>query len=133
MISQKNSQKTESIKNMPECLSAADLVICRSGATTLSEIEASAKPSILIPSPNVAENHQYHNAMALVNENAASIIEEKDLTPEKLWNEINQILNGKENISEKYSENLRKIAINDANERIYKIIKNITEKQEGTK
>ncbi len=123
----------EYIKNMPECLSAADLVICRSGATTLSEIEASAKPSILIPSPNVAENHQYHNAMALVNENAASIIEEKDLTPEKLWNEINQILNGKENISEKYSENLRKIAINDANERIYKIIKNITEKQEVTK
>lgn len=123
----------EYIKNMPECLSAADLVICRSGATTLSEIEASAKPSILIPSPNVAENHQYHNAMALVNENAASIIEEKDLTAEKLWNEINRILNGKENISEKYSENLKKIAINDANERIYKIIKNITEKQEETK
>ncbi len=123
----------EYIKNMPECLSAADLVICRSGATTLSEIEASAKPSILIPSPNVAENHQYHNAMALVNENAASIIEEKDLTAEKLWNEINRILNGNENISEKYSENLKRIAINDANERIYKIIKNITEKQEETK
>lgn len=123
----------EYIKNMPECLSAADLVICRSGATTLSEIEASTKPSILIPSPNVAENHQYHNAMALVNENAASIIEEKDLTAEKLWNEINRILNGKENISEKYSKNLKRIAINDANERIYKIIKNITEKQEETK
>lgn len=123
----------EYIKNMHECLSAADLVICRSGATTLSEIEASAKPSILIPSPNVAENHQYHNAMALVNENAASIIEEKDLTAEKLWNEINRILNGKENISEKYSKNLKRIAINDANERIYKIIKNITEKQEETK
>lgn len=123
----------EYIKNMHECLSAADLVICRSGATTLSEIEASAKPSVLIPSPNVAENHQYHNAMALVNENAASIIEEKDLTAEKLWNEINRILNGKENISEKYSKNLKRIAINDANERIYKIIKNITEKQEETK
>ena len=59
--------------------------------------------------------------MALVNENAASIIEEKDLTAEKLWNEINRILNSKENISEKYSENLKKIAINDANERIYKM------------
>lgn len=123
----------EYIKNMPECLSAADLVICRSGATTLSEIEASAKPAILIPSPNVAENHQYHNAMALVNENAASIIEEKDLTAEKLWNEINRILNGKENIAQKYSKNLKRIAINNANERIYKIIKSIIEKQEETK
>lgn len=123
----------EYIKNMPECLSAADLIICRSGATTLSEIEASAKPAILIPSPNVAENHQYHNAMALVHENAASIIQEKDLTPEKLWNEINRILNEKEHIAETYSENLKKIAINDANERIYKIIKNITEKQEELK
>ncbi len=123
----------EYIKNMAECLSAADLVICRAGATTLSEVEASAKPAILIPSPNVAENHQYHNAMALVNENAASIIEEKDLTAEKLWNEINRILNGKENISEKYSNNLKRIAINDADERIYKIIKNIIEKQEETK
>lgn len=110
----------EYINNMPECMAAADLVICRSGATTLSELQASAKPAILIPSPNVAENHQYHNAMALVNANAAKIIEEKNLTPEKLWQEINETL--KENVLEKYSQNLKKIAITDANEKIYKII-----------
>ena len=109
-------------------MSAADLVICRSGATTLSELQASAKPAILIPSPNVAENHQFHNAMALVSANAAAIIEEKDLTAEKLWQEINHIL--EEKVSKEYSQNLKKIAITDANEKIYKIIENITSKKQ---
>ncbi len=118
----------EYIKNMPECMAAADLVICRSGATTLSELQAAAKPAILIPSPNVAENHQYYNAMALVKEDAASIIEEKDLTEEKLWSEINRILKGNENLLEKYSENLKKTAITDSSEKIYKIIKDIVNK-----
>ena len=65
-------------------MSAADLVICRAGASSLSELEALGKASILIPSPNVAENHQYHNAMALVEENAACILEEKNYTPEAM-------------------------------------------------
>ena len=56
---------TEYIHDMDLCLAAADLVICRAGATTLSELEVMGKPSILIPSPNVTENHQYHNAMTL--------------------------------------------------------------------
>lgn len=57
----------EYIDDMPRCMAAADLVISRCGAMTLSELPAAGKASILIPSPNVAENHQYHNAMALVN------------------------------------------------------------------
>ena len=63
----------EFINDMDVCMAAADLVICRAGAITLSEIQALGKPAILIPSPNVAENHQYHNAMALVNAGAADI------------------------------------------------------------
>ncbi|MBQ6569466.1 MAG: UDP-N-acetylglucosamine--N-acetylmuramyl-(pentapeptide) pyrophosphoryl-undecaprenol N-acetylglucosamine transferase, partial [Clostridia bacterium] len=63
----------EYINDMPRVMAAADLVICRSGAITLSELQAQGKASILIPSPNVAENHQYHNAMALVNRGAAKI------------------------------------------------------------
>ncbi len=116
----------EYINNMPECMAAADLVICRSGATTLSELQAAAKPSILIPSPNVAENHQFHNAMALVNKNAAEIIEEKDLNAEKLWEKINNIL--QKDVLEIYTKNLKKIAITNANEKIYKIIKSIVNK-----
>lgn len=79
-----NIEIREYISDMDRCMSAADVVICRAGASTLSEIQALGKASILIPSPNVAENHQYHNAMALVNKNAALIIEEKDFTKEKM-------------------------------------------------
>ena len=74
----------EYIHDMPECLAAADLVIARAGAMTLAELTAVGRASVLIPSPNVAENHQYHNAMVLANHQAAVVIEEKDLTGEKL-------------------------------------------------
>ena len=50
-----------------DCAAAADLIICRAGAMSLSELEVQAKPAILIPSPNVAENHQYYNALAKEN------------------------------------------------------------------
>ena len=69
---------------MPELLAACDLVISRAGALTLAEIAAVGRASVLIPSPNVAENHQYHNAMQLQKLGAAVVAEEKDLTGEKL-------------------------------------------------
>ena len=74
----------EYINNMPELLAAADLVISRAGALTLAELEAVGRAAVLIPSPNVAENHQYYNAMELQKAGAAVVIEEKDLTGEKL-------------------------------------------------
>ena len=112
------------IDNMPTCMAAADLVISRAGAITLSEIQAMGKPAILIPSPNVAENHQYHNAMALVNAGAADIIEEKDLTGAALMRKTDKMLLNPEKL-EKYSENSRKMAITDANERIYSVVKKV--------
>ena len=114
----------EYINNMATCLAAADVVISRAGAITLSEIQAQGKPAVLIPSPNVAENHQYHNAMALVNKKAAEIIEEKDLTPNLLTEKVDKLLESKEVLGE-YSQNARKMAIVDANERIYEVIKGI--------
>ena len=69
-----------------------DLMITRAGASTLSEIMALKVPSILIPSPYVPNNHQYKNAMDLVKEDAAMLIEEKDLTPEVLMQNVNSIL-----------------------------------------
>ncbi len=74
----------EYIDNMPQLLSAADLVISRAGALTLAEIAAVGRASVLIPSPNVAENHQYHNAMQLQRLGAAVVVEEKELTGEGL-------------------------------------------------
>ena len=114
----------EYISNMPDCLAAADLVICRAGAITLSELQAQGRASILIPSPNVAENHQYHNAMALVNRGAAAILEEKDLTPEALCRKVDELFASPETIR-KIEENARKMAITDANVRIYKIMKEV--------
>jgi len=114
----------EYINNMPECLAAADLVICRAGAISLSELQAQGRASILIPSPNVAENHQYHNAMAMVNRNAAAIIEEKDLSGVALCKKVEELFKKPETISS-LAENARKMAILDANMRIYKIIKEV--------
>ncbi len=114
----------EYINDMEGCLAAADLVICRAGAISLSEIQVQGKASILIPSPNVAENHQYHNAMELVNNAAAEIIEEKNLTGQRLIDKVSNILKDKE-LLKKYEENSRKMAIFDANERIFNLIKEV--------
>lgn len=71
----------------------SDLLISRAGATTISEIGAIGIASILIPSPYVPNNHQYHNAMALVNKEAAIILEEKDLNARRLNDLVNSIIN----------------------------------------
>ena len=65
--------------NMPQLMSASDLVVSRAGAIAVSEIAACAKPSVLVPSPNVTNNHQYYNAKAVADAGAALLIEEKDL------------------------------------------------------
>ena len=119
-----NLDVREYIDNMAECMAAADLVISRAGAITLSEIQALGKPAILIPSPNVAENHQFHNAMALVNNGAAEIIEEKDLTEQLIIEKVDGLLMNPDRLEE-FRENSRKMAITDANERIYSVIKQV--------
>lgn len=116
-----NIKVLEYINNMDQCLSAADIVISRAGAMTLAELQATGKAAILIPSPNVAENHQYHNAMSLVSRGAAKIIEEKDLTPERLIKVVDEMIS--DGSYKKIAENAKKMAILNANERIYRIIK----------
>lgn len=111
----------EYIDDMYRCMAAADVVVCRSGASSLSEIEAMGRASILIPSPNVAENHQYHNAMALVSKEAAVLIEEKELTGERLSQELERLLNDPAR-RERLAKNAKQLAITDANERIYQVI-----------
>ncbi len=115
----------EYIDDMPECLAVADLVICRAGATSISEIQAACKPAILIPSPNVAENHQFYNCLTLIRSNCASMIEEKKLNYNILLTEINNIINTEK--SKEYINNLKKssdININSS-KKIYDIIENV--------
>lgn len=110
------------IDDMPRCMAAADLVICRCGAMTLSELPEAGKPSILIPSPYVAENHQYHNAMVLVDRGAAVCIEEKDLTADRLWDDLCAIAGDPARLTQ-MAQNARDAAAPGADERIFRVIR----------
>ncbi len=83
-----NAYVTEFIEDMSTAYRAADLVICRSGATSIAEITICKKPSILIPYPYAADDHQRLNAIELVNAGAAVMLEQKDITPELLADTI---------------------------------------------
>ncbi len=107
--------------DIPKCLPAADLVIGRSGASTLSELQALGKPSILIPSPYVTENHQYHNAMALVENGAAVILEEKNLTAQSITEKVNELIGDRAKL-EKIGRCAKEMAVSDATARIYDTI-----------
>lgn len=111
----------EYIYDMDVCMAAADIVISRAGAITLSEIQALGKAAVLIPSPYVAENHQYHNAMTLKNAGAADLIEEKDLSADTLIKTVERLADNK-TLLHAMSENAKKSAIIDACERIYREI-----------
>jgi len=77
----------------------ADLLICRAGATTLSEICAMGMPSILIPSPFVPNNHQYFNGKALVDRDAAVMIEEKDLDGKRLYDTVEKMIHDEDRLA----------------------------------
>ncbi|MBR5410229.1 MAG: undecaprenyldiphospho-muramoylpentapeptide beta-N-acetylglucosaminyltransferase [Clostridia bacterium] len=108
---------SEYIYDMAECMAAADLVISRAGASSLAEIQALGKASVLIPSPYVSENHQYHNAMALAEQNAAIVIEQKDLKPDTLIGIVRDLLNDPARFRT-IGLNARNMAVTDAKERI---------------
>ncbi|MEI6579451.1 MAG: undecaprenyldiphospho-muramoylpentapeptide beta-N-acetylglucosaminyltransferase [Eubacteriales bacterium] len=121
LANEKHVMIREYINDPERCYCAADLFICRAGASSLSEIQALGKPSILIPSPTVAENHQYHNAMALVHNDAAIIIEQKNLTGDRLLKEVDMLLNNPKRMAE-IGANAKKMAVYDAAERIVKVL-----------
>lgn len=118
---------TEYINDMDVCLAAADLVICRSGASTLAELEAAGKASILIPSPIVAGNHQYHNAMVLGKAGAAVVIEQKDVTNDKIVAEIENLYNSPDKV-EIMSECAARLHLSDTNSRILVVIDKLLSK-----
>ena len=128
-ISMKNQRLriSEYINDMDTCLAAADLVICRSGASTLAELEAAGKASILIPSPIVTGNHQFHNANVLGKAGAAIVIEQKDVTNELMIKTVKDLYEHREKLSD-MSDNAVKLAVKDTNDRIYKVIKELISK-----
>ena len=118
----------EYIYDMPLEMAAADVVISRSGAATCNEIAASGTPSILIPSPNVTNNHQERNARVLSDKDAAVTILEKDCTAEKVMAEIQSLLADPER-RENMSKTLRSMVRLDSTQRIGDIVEELAGKR----
>ncbi len=117
---------TEYIYDMADCLAAADLVVCRAGAATMGELCMLGRPSILVPSPYVAENHQEKNARALEDAGGCRVLLEKDASPEKLYESIQEMLSDRERLRS-MGQNATKLAPKDARAKIYKEILSVTE------
>jgi UDP-N-acetylglucosamine--N-acetylmuramyl-(pentapeptide) pyrophosphoryl-undecaprenol N-acetylglucosamine transferase len=100
------------INRMDLAYAAADVIISRAGAGTISELALVGKPVILVPSPNVAEDHQTHNAMALVNRGAALLVKDADAQRELISTVLELIKDDARRAS--LSENIKKMAIRDA-------------------
>ncbi|MBS4762028.1 undecaprenyldiphospho-muramoylpentapeptide beta-N-acetylglucosaminyltransferase [Carnobacteriaceae bacterium zg-ZUI252] len=112
------------INNMIDVLHAVDLVVCRSGATTLAELTALGVPSVLVPSPFVTNNHQEKNARSLVDKQAAEIVLEDELPSEKLYHYVYDLMHNREQL-EKMSKAAQKMGITDASKRILNVIREI--------
>ena len=120
----KDIQLVEYLYNMPTVMAASDILISRAGASTCNEIAAAGKPSILVPSPNVSDNHQEKNARALSDKGGAVLMLEKEATPEKMLHEILALLADKERYA-----NMRKvlqgISVPDSAERLCDVMEDL--------
>ena len=124
----KNVKVVPYVENMTRIMKNTDLIVTRAGASTLSEIIALKIPSILIPSPYVPNNHQYINAMDLVNEDAAVLFEEKNLDSKELVNKIDNILNDDKKIKQ-MKKNLEGLYIDGSATIIYDNIKKLIDRK----
>jgi UDP-N-acetylglucosamine--N-acetylmuramyl-(pentapeptide) pyrophosphoryl-undecaprenol N-acetylglucosamine transferase len=117
-------QVLQYIYHMPQVLAAANVVICRAGATTLSEIAAQGKCAILVPSPNVTNDHQNYNARAFYEIGAAEVIAEQDLSGALLKKKVYELLDCPAKRKE-MEEKARSLAVLDSNVKIYEILKSL--------
>ena len=120
-----NLSMMEYIHDMHIRMSAADIIICRAGAMTISELAMMKKASIIIPSPNVVDNHQYKNAKVLEDANATVLIEEKDLDDKTFADAVNTLVADKSK-REELARNIVQFANTDANKMIYDEIIKLT-------
>lgn len=113
-----NVTLTPYIYDMPTQMAAADVIICRAGAMTVSELSLMKKACVMIPSPNVTDNHQYKNAKALADRDAAVLLEEKEMEAGRLTREVETLLSDSEKCR-RMGENIAGFARADANRVIY--------------
>lgn len=121
-----NLQLVEYIYDMPIKMAAADLVIARAGAMTLSELAMLKKPCILIPSPNVTDNHQYKNAVELEKKGAAVVFEEKELSEGVLSKAVEELIFDDKKLA-LMKKNIAEFAVMNTNELIYDGVRKLVE------
>ena len=112
---------------MPLAYAMADLVISRAGASSISELCLLGKPSILVPSPNVAEDHQTHNAMALVNKQAAVLVKDKDAQTQLISTALD-LLKDTEQLKQ-LKQNILKLALPDSAKLIAEEVMRLAQKK----
>lgn len=113
------------IKNMENVLANVDVVVGRAGATSLAEITSLGLPSILIPSPNVTNDHQTKNAQSLVDKHAALMIRNDELSKDTLISKIDELMLNQDKRSQ-MAEASKKEGIQDATDRLYRLIIELT-------
>lgn len=118
----------EYIYDMPLVMAAADLVICRAGASTISELTAIEKPAILVPSPNVTNNHQEKNARVLEQRGAAVVLLEPNCSGEALYEKVAELLGDTSKLSA-MRKALSELSVTDANEEIYQVLMHLMAKK----
>ena len=118
----------EYIYDMPLVMAAADLVVCRAGASTISELTAIAKPCVLVPSPNVTNNHQEKNARVLEHHGAAVVLLEPEIDGAVLYREVKELLADPEKRSA-MSKALTELSVTDAAEEIYQTLMSLMKRE----
>lgn len=118
----------EYIYDMPRVLTAADVVICRSGASTISELTYLGKPAIVVPSPNVVNHHQEKNAAVLADAGAALMFREGEFDADGLYEAVEALLNDPERMGRMFLAS-RELGVDDALDRILNTVLNVAEKK----
>jgi UDP-N-acetylglucosamine--N-acetylmuramyl-(pentapeptide) pyrophosphoryl-undecaprenol N-acetylglucosamine transferase len=111
----------EYIYDMPWVMASADLVICRAGASTISELTAIAKPAILVPSPNVTNHHQEKNARVLADHGAAVLLLEPNCSGKVLFSTVTALLGDQEKLAA-MAKAQSTLSVTDAGEEIYQVL-----------
>lgn len=111
----------EYIYDMPRVMAAADLVMCRAGASTVSELTYMRKPTIFVPSPYVTNNHQFKNASVIKNAGGAEIFEEGKFKPEELLREVKRILSSPDEL-QNMAKAMETLSMDNATEEITRLI-----------
>ena len=107
----------EYIHDMPRLMAAADLILCRAGASTISELSYMGKPVLRVPSPNVTNNHQEKNARVLERAGGAKVFLEGEFSAQSLLGEVKALLGDKE-VLQKMGEAMHALSVRDATDQI---------------